>query len=103
MEHAEEYEILTTENGTLVFIIQPRKNEPTSPRLIYDGGNHATYYHTPSDIILMDYINPKIFGQLAAAQEVLFIELDYDKEKVIRDFKVPVLVVKKNPFTDNLE
>ena len=52
MEHAEDYEIVRTEEGILVFVIKERSTEAENPCIIYDGGkqeeNHAGGYDNRS-------------------------------------------------------
>lgn len=47
MEHAEDYEIVRTEEDVLVFVIKSRQTDVENPRVIYDGGRHATLYRRP--------------------------------------------------------
>lgn len=103
MEHAKDYEIIRTEEGVLMFVIKARKGEPLNPRLVYDGGNHATLYRKSEEVILLDYLNPEILETLKKAEFVIVAEADYKKNTVVKDYKVRVKTVKNNPFCDNLE
>ncbi|MDD4556657.1 MAG: hypothetical protein PHE89_04960 [Alphaproteobacteria bacterium] len=103
MFHAKEYEIVTTQEGALVFAIKSCGNEPDMPILIYDGGNHATFYRTSDDVMLLDYISSEVQNQLKKSKFILVAEIDYKKDVVIRDYKVRVKVFKENPFTDGLK
>ena len=103
MIHAKEYEIVTTQEGALVFVIKPCGNEPDLPILIYDGGNHATFYRTSDDVMLLDYISSEVQSQLNKSKFILVTELDSDKGQIIRDYKARVKIFRSNPFTDGLK
>lgn len=102
MKHEKNYEIFTTREGVVVFALKPRPNEPKNPRLIFDGRRHATFYRRPDEVILLDFLAQDCLEALKTAAEVLITEVDYKAEKIIRDYKVPLKVVKTNPFTDGL-
>ncbi len=102
MEHEKDYEIFTTREGTVVFALKPREKEPEEPRLIFDGQRHATFYRRPDEVILLDFLAKDCLEALKNTAEVLITEVDYAAEKVIRDYKVPVKIIKNNPFTDGL-
>ena len=100
MKHEREYEIITTREGILIFAIKARKDNAKNPRIIYDGGKHATFYRKPDDVVLLDYLNPKIIKVLKESKFVIVTEIDYAEGKVVRDYKVKIVSVKKNPFVD---
>lgn len=102
MLHEKEYNIITTEENVLVFAIKPTISEPENPILIYDGKNHATFYRTSEDVILLDYINKDAQKLLHEAAEILVLEYDQVADKVIKNYKARVKIFKKNPFTDGL-
>ena len=56
MKHAENYEIMTTEEGVPVFVIDSNRSKPDSAILLYDGGKHATLFRNDHDVILLDYL-----------------------------------------------
>ena len=97
MEHAEDYEIVRTEENILVFVIKSRQTEVENPRVIYDGGRHATLYRRSDDVLLLDYLNDDVLENLRKS------EADFGSEKIVRDYEVHVKQVKKNPFCDNLK
>ena len=102
MEHAQNYEIIRTQEGVLVFAIESKKTEPENPRIIYDGGRHATLYRRPDEVVLLDYLNEEILEELKKSEFVLITEADYKKEKIVRHYKARLRHVKNNPFCDNL-
>ncbi len=103
MEHAEDYEIIRTEEGILVFVIKKRSIEPENPCLIYDGGKHATLYRRPDEVILLDYLNDDILESLKKSEYIIIAEADFEKEKIVRDYQTRVKIIKNNPFCDHLK
>ena len=61
MQHENDYSVIITNEGPLVFIIKARDTEPESPFLLYDGGNHATFYRGEHETILFDFLNEQVF------------------------------------------
>lgn len=103
MIQEKEYEIVPTQEGILIFAIKPRENEPLSPFIAYDGGEHAKFYRRPNEIIVLDYINPEARSMLAKSPYAVMTEVDYEKEEVVRDYKVKIRMVEKLPLSDGME
>lgn len=103
MIQEKDYEIVPTADGTLIFAISPRNDEPQNPFMMYDGGEHAKFYRRPSEIVLLDYINPGAKEPLLKAEFVIMTEVDYSQEKVVRDYKVKVRIVEKLQAPENME
>lgn len=103
MIQEKEYEIVPTKEGILIFAIKPRENEPLSPFIAYDGGEHAKFYRRPNEIILLDYINPEAREMLAKSPYTVMTEIDYNKEEVVRDYKVKVRMVDTLPPSEDME
>lgn len=102
MLHAKDYEIMTTDSGTLFFAIGVGVSEPDKPLLVYDGGEHATFYRNSDDVLLLDYINENVQKMLKESDYIVVAELDRETERVVRDYKARIKIFKKNPFTDGL-
>ncbi len=103
MEHAEDYEIIRTEEGILVFVIKERSTEAENPCIIYDGGKHATLYRRADEVILLDYLHKDILEQLKKSECIIIAEADFEKEKIVRDYQTRVKIIKNNPFCDHLK
>ena len=102
MEHENDYQVIITHEVTLVFLIKSRVHEPDKPFILYDGGDHATFYRRENETILLDYLNEKVVSYLQNSEYVVVFELDDDLEDVFRDYEVYVKHIKKNVFTDSL-
>ena len=102
MEHENDYKVIITNEGVLVFLIKERPTEPDKPFLLYDGGYHATFYRRADETILLDYLDAQIVPMLQEAQKVVVFELSDQTEDVSRDYEAAIKHVKKNTFTDGL-
>ena len=102
MEHENDYQVIITHEGTLVFLIKSRRQEPEKPFILYDGGNHATFYRRGNETILFDYLNEKVVPYLKKSEQAVVFELDDDIQDISRDYSVYIKHVKKNVFTDDL-
>lgn len=102
MEHENDYKVIITNEGTLVFLIKTRAQEPDKPFLLYDGGYHATFYRRADETVLFDYLNSQIVPMLQKADKIVVFELSDETQDVARDYEAPVKHIKKNAFTDGL-
>lgn len=102
MQHENDYEVILTNEGALVFLIKSRPEQPERPFILYDGGNHATFYRRENETILFDYLHEKVIPLLSKAEKVVIFELSDEHQDVSLDYEVYIKHVKKNVFTDNL-
>lgn len=102
MQHENDYKVIITAEGVPVFLIKCRDGQPENPFILYDGGNHATFYRRENQTILFDYLNEKVIPVLQQTEKVVIFELSDEIENVARDYEVYVKHVKKNVFTDDL-
>lgn len=103
MQHENDFQVLVSDENGLIFILEQKEGEVKSPFLLYDGGNHATFYRRPNQVILLDYLNPNIQSILADAKFVVIMEMNNAKDDIILDYKVNIKHVKNNPITDGLK
>lgn len=101
-----EYAVLVNDDEEVMISMTSKDAEPENPRIIYDGGDHALYYRSPLETILLDYINPEVREILKNVKTVLVAEVEVNEEKqdgdVLRAFDVPLQVVKKLPLSGEL-
>lgn len=101
-----EYAILINDDNEVMISMGSKETEPENPRIIYDGGDHALYYRTPTETILLDYINPEVRGAVQKVKTLLVAEVEIDEDRkdgdVIRAFDVPLQMVKKLPLSGEL-
>ena len=109
LEKEELYDVLVNSQNEIMFSIKARDGEPVSPKLIYDGAEHALFYRkspkpespqNPPERVLLDFIDESIRPLLQQKQNVLFMEVDYESETVLRAYKVSVLNVSKLPVPE---
>ena len=95
--------MLNTENAYLIlpredvltFIISSHKGDPKKCQVTYDGGDHAVFYRTEDETIILDYINESVRERLLNSKTVAIIEVDYEKGVVTQSYRVKVAKVKK--------
>ena len=103
MKHAENYEIVISNEGIPVFIIQNNLKKPEGPVLLYDGGKHATLFRNDHDVVLLDYLPEELRPILQKCGWAVVLEKNKDGTNVLKDYKVPIKLVKNNPFIDGLK
>ena len=84
------YYIQPTQQGIYIFLIKALQEKPISAYMQYAGKDTALFLRTPTQTILLDYINPAIQKQLYEKAFVVVAEMDNECENIIRDYKVPL-------------
>ena len=102
MKHAENYEIMTTEEGVPVFVIDSNRSKPDSAILLYDGGKHATLFRNDHDVILLDYLPDELRDYISKSTWAVVLEKNKAGDAIIKDYKVMIKKVKKNPLNEGL-
>ncbi len=97
-EQEEFYDILQNADGDLLFAIRARSGAPEDPRIVYDGNEHALFYRNKGFSITLDFIHPEAREPLSKVSTVLMVE--FEKDEVVREYDVPVRMVKKLPISD---
>ena len=103
MKHAESYEIMTTKEGIPVFVIDNSRSKPNNAVLLYDGGRHATLFRNDHDVVLLDYLPDDVMKILTNAPWAVVLEKNKAGDNILKDYKVMIKKVKKNPLTDGLQ
>ena len=98
MEAENDYQVIITHEGVLVFLVKTRFDAPEKPFILYDGSRHATFYRKENETILLDWLNDEVIPILNEAEKVVVFELSDELEDVARDYEVPVRHIKKNAF-----
>ena len=92
------YEIHLNKYDELMISMRAREEDPDSPVLLYDGGDHALLYRTPQTTVLLDFIHPDVRPHLLNARQVLIAETkDY---QVAREYMVACKHVKNLPIDE---
>ncbi len=87
------YDILQNDKGDILIIMQERTGGAENPLFIYDGSKDALLYRSHESTVFFDDIAEEAHLPLKSVSELQIVELDADDD-VIREYKVPVRIVK---------
>lgn len=78
------------EEGELYIFLKAKKDDPQSPKIIYDGRDHAIFMRNEDQKIILDYIHPDIRDKLRKAEKVVIVEtlLENIKDSYIVDLQM---------------
>ena len=93
---ANKFIVAEGEAGELYIVMESQKAAPQSPKIVYDGGDHAIFVRSPEQSIILDYIHPDIRPQLRKVREVMVIETILDNIK--SNYHVTMNIVDKIPL-----
>ena len=84
------YLIAEDETGSLYIYIKAKKDAPVSPKIIYDGYDHAVFVRSQNENIILDYINPQVRDKLRKSKEVIVVEtiLEIVKDAYIANMNI---------------
>ena len=94
------YEIHLNKYNELMISLRAKEDEPQSPVLIYDGGDHALLYRTPQSSVLLDFIHPEVRPVLLNAKKVLIAETK--NYQVVREYTAVCKQVKNLPIDETI-
>ena len=98
MEQMKSYTTFLTEKGDLVIVIPFIENsQAQSAKILYDGNEHALFYRRPEEVIILDYLNEAAQIVLRQAGKILMFEVDIEKQSIINDYFVPVIMTGNLP------
>lgn len=85
-----EYYIAEDASNVLYIYLKAKSGCPHSPKIIYDGFEHAVFIRSATDKIILDYINPQVRDKLRKAKEVIIVEtiLENIKDAYIADMSL---------------
>ena len=102
MQQLKSYTAFLTEAGGLVLVLPPvGANVPENPKIVYDGGEHALFYKTPTQVYILDYLNDVARAALKEQSSVLLFEVNTDLQMIVRDYDVPI-EMSANPLNLSL-
>ena len=84
------YFVQPTQQGIFIFLIEARKDDALDAFIQYDGKDNALFLRTPTETILLDYINPTIHQALVNSPFVEITEINTETEEIYRDYQVPL-------------
>ncbi len=103
MQHAKNYEIIVSDEGVPVFVIDSSRAKPDNAVLLYDGGRHATLFRNDHDVLLLDYLPDEVREYISKSTWAVVLEKNKAGDAILKDYKVMIKRVKKNPLTDGLK
>jgi len=90
--------LVKNEKDGLSILLEVEFGEPADSYVMYDGKEHALFYHHENDMIVLDFFPEDARSALSKAKEVRIIETLSDAQTVIRNYEVLVKHVKDYPF-----
>ena len=69
-----EYYIAEDASNALYIYLKAKSGKAQSPKIIYDGFDHAVFVRSADDKVILDYINPQVRDKLRKAKEVVVVE-----------------------------
>ena len=103
MQHAKNYEIIVSDEDVPVFVIDSSRAKPDNAVLLYDGGRHATLFRNDHDVVLLDYLPNEVREIISNSTWAVVLEKNKAGDAILKDYKVMIKRVKKNPLTDGLK
>ncbi len=99
------YDILANADGELLFCLKAREGSPERPQILFNGENHALFYRTADQMIVLDYIHPDVAPLLSKVDSVLVAEFndpvgDNPQKGIVREYMATVRHVSKLPLSD---
>lgn len=97
-----DYRVIMTHEGVLVFLIKAKPESPEKPFILYDGEEHATLYRRPDQTIALDYLNKQVLPVLQNSSKAVVFEMDDALEDISITYEVYIKHIKKNTFVEDL-
>ncbi len=97
------YDILSNAEGDLLFCLKARQGSPEKPQILFSGDNHALFYRTATQMVVLDYIHPDVCPLLKEANSVLVAEFTEPTEEnpekgIVREYIATIRHVSKLPL-----
>ncbi|MBR7158118.1 MAG: hypothetical protein IKD08_00340 [Alphaproteobacteria bacterium] len=100
LETEDFYDIVENPDGELLFCIKARQGGPERPKILYGGAEHALFYRSNDQTVVLDYVHPEVRESLRKVKSVLIVE--FHGEAIIREYNVPVRQVAQLPIPEDL-
>jgi len=98
MKQEKKYEILKFETGEIVVAISQKSGFPEKPFIIHDGSEHAIFYRSENDVILLDFINENVLDDFSKSMKINIAEVNFEENTIISEYQVPIKKVKEYAF-----
>lgn len=102
------YDILANTDGELLFCLKAREGSPDRPQILFNGENHALFYRTADQMIVLDYIHPEVAPLLNEVSSVLVAEFsdptaENPQKGIVREYTATVRHVSKLPLATDIK
>ena len=92
------YAVFVNADEEVMIAIGKKDKEPLSPKIVYDGGEHAIFYHRPDDTLIIDYIDEEARPFIKKSAQVLIAEFaNPNDEEPQSCYPVPLKIVPRMP------
>ena len=86
-------------DGSIAILIKEKKGEPSNPKILYDGKDHALLVRNTESAVVLDYLNDELKPLLVSGVQVDVVEMKLpDLENVVRSYTAPVTRMAKLPI-----
>ena len=97
------YDILENSDGELLFCLKAREGSPERTQILYNGEDHALFYRTADQMIVLDYIHVDVRDALNRVSSVLVAEFsdatdENPQRGIVREYTASVRHVSKLPL-----
>ena len=102
------YDILVNAEGELLFCLKAREGSPDRPQILFNGKDHALFYRTANQMVVLDYIHPEVCPLLKEVSSVLVAEFsdatpENPTKGIVREYTASVRHVSKLPLVTDLK
>ncbi len=92
------YVVMPTLDDELVFTISVKYDDLVDPKIVYDNTEHALLYRSDTEVVILDFLHPKVQQKLEYVGKVYIVEIDYKLKKIANDYELPVEIVHDYDF-----
>lgn len=108
VETEDYYDILANADGELLFCLKAREGSPVQPQILFNGEDHALFYRTAEQMIVLDYIHPDVRPLLGNVSSVLVAEFSETANEnqagaIVREYTASVRHVSKLPLATSIK
>ena len=97
-EQEKQFVASVEEDGSVTIIIKEKDGESSSPKVLYDGKDHALLVRNAESAVVLDYLNDELKPLLVPGVQVNVVEMKLPKlEEVVRSYPATVERVEKLP------
>ena len=97
-EQEKQFVASVEEDGSVTIIIKEKDGESSSPKVLYDGKDHALLVRNAESAVVLDYLNDELKPLLVPGVQVNVVEMKLPElEEVVRSYPATVERVEKLP------